>query len=111
MNESSLIKNAVQNIFYNDSLEYYNRTVVEDDEGGKSEELFNLIDTFYGNAQISNNELLKKEYGFEKKSDYTFTLSRQLEEGNFIKHGGKYYQLIKVMYFESHTMALGELYE
>ena len=102
-----LLRKAVSDNFYDKDLELYTKNSVEDEEGGNVITEFLFLKRFKGNAQVSNSELLKKQYGLEIKTDYIFTFNSETEENEFIKFNNKYYQLVKVLNFESHTMALG----
>lgn len=102
-----LIKKVVADNLYDKDLELYSKNIIEDDEGGDVTSEFVFLRSFKGNAQVSNSELLQKQYGLEIKTDYTFTFNSKSAENNFIKFNNKYYKLVKVLEFESHTMALG----
>jgi hypothetical protein len=101
-------KEAIASVFYDKEVTLYEVEVVQDDDGSTRREVSETEDTFYANVRFNDLARVQEQYGILEAIDVAITTQETVENGVVLGYGGRLFEIIKVIPFDSHNLIIGK---
>jgi hypothetical protein len=101
-------KEAIAKAFYDKEISVYEIETVQDYDGSTRREISESEDSILGNVRFNELTRVQESYGISEKIDVVISTQESVANGVVLGYGGKLFEVIKVLPFDSHNLVIGK---